>query len=390
MSTDVIVVGAGMVGATAALALGQAGFTVTLLEAALPPRLHVDDPPDLRVSAISPASHTFFERLGVWQSMLSIRVAAYRHMHVWDANNGASLHFDAQTIEATELGYIIENRIIQQALLDAIEQTETITLLSPVRWHSLSQNDSSVTIQLEDGQKIHAQVLLAADGADSKLRDAMGIAVSRKDYGQSGVVASVTTESGHSDTAWQRFLSTGPLAMLPLYNGQCSIVWSTTPEQATALCEMTETAFCEQLTQASEARLGSVLAASKRAAFPLRLQQAESYIGPRFAMIGDAAHTVHPLAGQGVNLGLGDAQAMLEVMQAAREQGRDIGGERCLNAYQRQRRGVDTLMGKAFDAIKMLFAQNDEITSTVRFLGLQAVDRSGIVKKMLMKVAMGR
>lgn len=386
---DVVLVGAGMVGATAALGLAQAGFQVVLLETALPPRLEVDAPPDLRVSAISQASASLFERLGVWQAMRGFRSAAYSKMHVWDAQNGASLDFDADSIESEHLGHIIENRVIQQCLLDGIDENANVTLIEGGKWCSVVPGASEVVLTLEDGRRLHARLLLAADGANSRLRERMGIQVQRKDYVQSGVVATVNTEHGHGDTAWQRFLPGGPLALLPLFDGQCSIVWSAQAAEAERLCGLDDEAFCRQLTQASEGRLGKIVSSSRRAAFPLRLQQAESYIAPRFALLGDAAHVVHPLAGQGVNLGLGDAGAMVERLIEARRQGRDIGGERCLAAWQRQRRGVDTLMGKAFDAIKHVFARSDELSRTARFLGIQALDRSMLAKKLLMKVAMG-
>ncbi len=392
---DIIIVGAGMVGATLACALGPSALRIAVLEAQpLPGDTAQSDDVDLRVSAITRASQRTFTAVGAWPGMVARRMNAFREMHVWDAGSASihsgEIHFDSAEIGENTLGHIIENRVIQAALLERLRGFSNITLLCPASVASVDITVEGACIGLEDGRRLTARLVVGADGAHSKVRQLAGITTRGWSYAQKGVVATVQTELPHRDTAWQRFLPSGPLAFLPLHDGRCSIVWSTTPEHADALVAMDEATFLAALSQAFGDKLGKMIASTgSRAAFPLNLQHAMAYTAPRLALIGDAAHTLHPLAGQGVNLGVLDAATLAEVVLDAHRLGKDMGAHGTLRRYERWRKGDNLAMMAAMDGFKRLFSNDFMPLHWLRNSGLRLTHRATPVKNLMMRHAMG-
>ena len=386
---DVVVVGAGMVGAAMACALEGSGLRVLVIEAREPAADWPADEVDLRVSALTRASQRILQAVGAWPRMCALRVSPYREMHVWDAGGRGSIHFDGAEVGEPELGFIVENRVTQLALWERLGQIAEIERLCPAEVAELELNVPEPRLTLQDGREIIARLVVAADGARSVVRGLAGIATRGWVYDQHALVATVTPEQSHRDTAWQRFLPTGPLAFLPIDDGRCSIVWSTSPQQAEQLAAMHEFEFLTELEAASGGFLGRMLAVGPRGVFPLRLQHALSYVKPGLALIGDAAHTVHPLAGQGVNLGLLDAATLAEVILEAGLKGREIGSLATLRRYERTRRGDNMAMMAVFDGFKRLFGAGPLPLRLLRNLGLDLTDRTGPLKRMLVRRAMG-
>ncbi|MEP5765747.1 MAG: UbiH/UbiF/VisC/COQ6 family ubiquinone biosynthesis hydroxylase [Halieaceae bacterium] len=398
---DVIVIGAGIAGSALLRSLAGSGLRLALVEAA---PLAADSPNtsaaqsvadfDARVSAITPASQTFLTDIGAWDLLGQQRLGPYSHMQVWDAEGTGSIDFHAGELDAPVLGHIVENRQLTAALLSGLDACTDLQVFSPARLQALDLSAADrVQLELEDGRQLTGNLLVAADGALSRVRDLARFQTREWDYGQYALVTTVETSSQHQATAWQRFLSTGPLAFLPLpsYGERhfCSIVWSAEPALAQALKEMPEAEFQQALEEAIEGRLGTVLASSARTVFPLRQRHAVDYIKPRIALVGDAAHTIHPLAGQGINLGIQDVAALsLELRQAVRR-GIDAGDSAVLRRYQRQRKGENLVMMAAMDGFKRLFGQQQLPLRWLRNSGMNLVARSGPLKHQLMRHAMG-
>ena len=387
-TSDLIIVGGGMVGAALGCAAAQAGFSVTLLERREPQREWPGDEVDLRVSALTRASQRILQNLGVWERMGELRVSPYTDMEVWDAAGSGRIHFSAADIGEPNLGHIVENRITQLALWERLEGLPNVTLRHPANVSRL-QLEAGPALYLADGERLQAKLVVAADGRDSQIRAMAGIDTKGWDYDQHAIVATVTPQKHHGFTSRQRFMKTGPLAFLPIDDGRCSIVWSTSPQEASELMALDDPAFCSALTEASERMLGEVKAVGPRGAFPLRLGHAETYIKPGLALIGDAAHAIHPLAGQGVNLGFLDAAALAETLIEARSAGRPIGSHSTLRRYERARKGGNMAMLAAMDAFKRTFSNEILPLRLARNLGLSLADRSGPVKHLLVKRAMG-
>ena len=386
---DIIIVGAGMVGATLACALGQQGFRVAVVEAVQPDFNWPTDSIDQRVSAITCASQKIFESIGAWETMQAQRVSPYQEMRVWDATGNGAIHFDSADLGVPLLGHIVENRVTLFALHQQLEALDNITLLTPATITQLDISTDHAQVTLDDGKVLTASLVVAADGSRSKLRELAGIETSGWSYHQHGVVAHITTSKTHQYTAWQRFMPDGPLAFLPLADGSSSIVWSTTPEHAEALLALDDAAFLDQLQSTFGDSLGRMLACGPRAAFPLRMQHAKAYTLPRLALLGDAAHTVHPLAGQGVNLGLADAASLAEVLVNARQQRQDIGAHKVLRRYERWRKGENLAMIATMDGFKRLFGSTKPVIKWVRNVGLGLTNSTTPVKNLIMRQAMG-
>ncbi|WP_445144585.1 UbiH/UbiF/VisC/COQ6 family ubiquinone biosynthesis hydroxylase [Dyella sp. Tek66A03] len=385
---DVAVVGGGMVGAATALALARAGFATALLEARAPLPWSAQDEVDLRVVGLAPSSVALLDELDVWTSIRESRASPYAHMHVWDAATGAAIHFDAATEGRDLLGYIVENNLVQWTLWQALEHAG-VRRLCPAQVKGFDVLEDRVQLELAGGEALSARLLVAADGAASPLRALAGIETQGRDYAQRGVVAHVTTERAHEGTAWQRFLETGPLALLPLADGRSSIVWSLPEAEAQRVMALGDQAFLDELGVASDFRLGRVMGSTPRAAFPLRLQLAKSYQAERFVLLGDAAHAVHPLAGQGVNLGLRDVTELRDTLVAARDAGRDIAASHVLRGYARRRRSADTLDALGFDALARIYSWQLPPLVAARGLGVRLLDRLSPIKRRLAEHAAG-
>ncbi|MDE2156322.1 MAG: UbiH/UbiF/VisC/COQ6 family ubiquinone biosynthesis hydroxylase [Xanthomonadaceae bacterium] len=385
---DVAVVGGGMAGAAAALALARAGFATALLEARKPAPWSMADEVDLRVVGLAPSSIAMLDELDVWTSIRSARTGPYSQMHVWDGQNGAAIHFDAASEGRDLLGHIVENSLVQWTLWQALGAAG-VQVLCPAEVRACEAREDRVQIELADGATLSARLLVAADGAGSPLRQLAGIATHGRDYAQHAVVAHVVTERPHRQTAWQRFLPGGPLALLPLADGRSSIVWSLPQAEAQRVLALDGQAFLDELGVASDFRLGRILAGTPRAAFPLKLQLAERYQGERLVLLGDAAHAVHPLAGQGVNLGLRDVVELRDTLDAARAAGSDIGAAPVLRRYARRRCSADTLDALGFDGLARIFAWRSPALVAARGLGIGLLDRAGPLKRRLAGHAAG-
>ncbi len=386
--TDVIIAGGGMVGAALACALAERDFSVTLLERNEPRETWPADSYDIRVSAISRASQNIFINLQAWPGMIERRVTPYEHMLVWESG-GAQVHFDAADIGEPNLGHIIENRVIQIALWEQMRTLNNIEILCPASISGLELDEESPGVVLNDGAHKTASLIVAADGARSSLRELAGISTGGWGYDQTAVVCTVQAEKGNQSTCWQRFMHTGPLALLPMQDDLFSIVWSTTPEQAETLLGHTPEDFDAALTQASEERLGKLSLMGERGAFPLRLQHARQYVKPGLALVGDAAHVIHPLAGQGVNLGLLDMAELVDVLTRARDRRQPLGTLHTLRRYERARKGENIAMQGSMDLFKRLFSNDLPPLKLIRSLGMGVTERLHLVKNLLIRNAMG-
>ena len=353
---DAVVVGGGVVGGACALALAKLGLDVALVEAREPPRWNAAQR-DLRVYAFAADNAALLDALDAWQPVLESRAEPYRRMRVWDAGGGGELAIDADALGRRELGWIVENGLLVDRLWSALPAAG-VEVLCPEKVGSLAQDERGVRLGLESGRSLEARIAVAADGGDSALRALAGIGTDAHDYRQRGVVAYVETGLPHAGTAWQRFLPGGPLAFLPCGDGLSSIVWSLPDGEATRVLALDDAAFDEELTDAIDARLGAVRVVSKRAAFPLRRKLAARQCEGRVLLAGDAAHVVHPLAGQGVNLGLRDVSALRASIANAQSRGLAWDAPHRLQRWARQRHSDNTLAAHAFEAINRIYGSD--------------------------------
>lgn len=380
---DILIAGGGMVGGTLACALGGSSLKVCVIEpqaAAAMEKGH-----GLRVSAITLASQTVFENVGAWASMRAQRIAPVEAMRIWE--DSSILNFDSAE---PCLAWIIDNSVIVAALTARLRQFSNIDVLSPARVGSVQIGDGRARVRLEDGRAMDAKLLVGADGAESRVRREAAIDWTRHDLLQSAIVAVVHTERPHARTAYQHFLATGPLAFLPLDDPHAvSIVWSADQTRAAALMSLDDTAFNVELQAAFGDHLGSVRLASARAVIPLALGFARDYTTQRVALIGDAAHTVHPLAGQGVNLGILDAAALAEILLAAAGQKRDLGAHALLRRYERARKGADVSMQAVTGGFRYLFGSDLPGLRVLRAAGLRITEQLPPLKDYFMRRASG-
>jgi len=378
---QVVIVGAGLVGAAAALALGRQGVRVALVERRLPP------PPgaawDTRIYAISPASQRFLERIGAWHRLDGGRIQPVFRMDV-AGDDGGAVRLDAYEAGVPRLATILESGHLQSALWQAIEADGNVALRCPATIESLVRDGASTQLTLADGTAIEAELIVGADGAASRIRDWAGLAATLAPYGQSGVVANFECGRAHRGTAFQWFFDSDILAWLPLSGNCVSMVWSTRSAHADALLMLEPAALAEKVRAAGHERLGELRLLTPAAAFPLRLIRVAAVVAPGVALIGDAAHGVHPLAGQGVNLGFGDAEALAAVL--ARQRRGNCGDMRVLQRYARERAEPVQRMQAVTHGLHHLFA--DDRAAWLRNSGMKLVDRLPPLKAMLVREAM--
>lgn len=397
---DIVVVGAGMVGASfAALAAGSSwgqSLRIGVLEASFFVMPDLSDSFDPRVVALTETSRQLLEDVGVWKQIADRRVCPYRRMAVWESDGTGHIEFDCSEVRQPSLGHIVENALIVQALLQRLAALPNVELLCPAQVTGLQRyaDREGVVIGLADGSTVSTRLVAAADGARSKVRDLCELPLRQWDYGHQAIVTTVTTEKVHDFTARQRFLPEGPLAFLPLRDEQgdchrCSIVWSQQAEKATELMALNDAEFCSALTQAGDRCLGEVVAVDKRYCIPLWQRHAVDYVLPGIALLGDAAHTIHPLAGQGVNLGFQDVLVLAEEVQRSLSRDLSPGELNGLQRYQRRRKPHNLGMMATMEGFKRLFESQTLTLRLLRNDGMKLANQLGPVKNLLVRQAMG-
>lgn len=391
---DIIIIGAGMVGLTLACSLAKSTLQIAVIDHQLPPPEISLDTTDIRVSAITLASQHLLEKIGAWTAIPPAKITPFSKMHVWNGSDNNAIDFDSFDINEPMLGYILENRILQAALFKLLQNHPNISFICPGKLQSvefvpaqkMQHTIEPVVLRLEDGKTLTTKLLVGADGANSKVRELANITVTHSDYNQTALIANVRTELPHQATARQRFLATGPLAFLPLSDPHwCSIVWSTLPSDAESLLKISDEDFKIKLADAFGFCLGNIEQVSQRAIFPLRMQHADHYIQPHIALIGDAAHTIHPLAGQGVNLGFQDVAALTQIILTAQEKKQAIGAFHTLRRYERWRKSDNTLMITFVSLIKRMFSsETPPSLRTMANIGLNITNKITLLKKFFM------
>lgn len=398
---DVVIVGGGIVGLSLANELAASDFSVALIERSEAKAIR--DDVDCRVSAINRFSLERFRLFGIMRSALAERACAFEKMFVWDQTGVGQIEFDSAELGLPMLGVIIENAVLQQMLLDTATAADNITYLCPEEITEISypgevsqindlpqdEKQQVSTVTLSSGKQLNAKLLVGADGANSKVREIALIQRVQKSYQQHALVCNVRTSESHQNTAWQCFMPSGPLAFLPLFNGFSSLVWSLDENAANERMALDDAAFKIALAEASEFKLGEILQVGRRFLFPLSHSHVTDYVKPGLALIGDAAHSIHPLAGQGANLGIADAAALAEVISKARKAKRQWAAVHTLMKYQRQRKGANRLMEMSMTGFKELFGHDNALLSELRNAGLSLVDHLPALKYRIIRQALG-
>lgn len=385
---DVVIVGGGMVGAAVASALGGCALKVAVIEHAPPEPFVSGQPHDLRVSALSIASKNILETLGAWQGVVERRLCPFRRMRVWET--AGDTEFCSDDIGHAELGYIVENRVTQLALLERMRAFDNVELICPATIKRVNYHPGKlVELELESGRTLASRLLVAADGGQSKIRQAVGLGVTSWDYQQHALVIYIETAYGQQDITWQRFVPSGPQAFLPLTGHYGSIVWYNSPDEVKRLQELPLDELKHELMMAFPDCLGQVERVLGVASFPLRRQHAQQYVKQGVALVGDAAHMINPLAGQGVNIGLLDAAALAEVVLEAMGKGQDIADAAVLKRYERMRRMENLKMMTVMDVFYQMFSNDILPVKFLRNMGLGLAERILPAKNLVMRNAMG-
>ncbi len=380
---SIIVAGGGMVGATAALLLGKAGFQVSVIEPVTPRKYSVNDEMDLRVSAISRASVELLKSAGVWDKLSEMRVCPYKRLQTWESGS-EKLKFDAQDLGCNELGYIVENRLIQLAVWQELKLLSNVRFYCPNKIVALQNTAKVVTVTLDNGDELAADLLLAADGANSQVRQLAGIGITCWDYRQHCMLVSIKTDVAQQDITWQEFSPTGPRAFLPLAGQSGSLVWYHSPQKIKRLSELDNQALAKAIRD-EFAELPFNFEVQGKGAFPLTRRHAQQYVKDRVVLLGDAAHTINPLAGQGVNLGFKDVACLVEQLGSVGE------GELTaqLSRYEKTRRPDNLFMQTAMDVFYKGFSSDLAPVKVMRQLGLKLAENAGPLKNKVLKYAMG-
>ena len=393
---NIVVVGGGVTGLMAATLLAKGpqrdALNITLVDAAPRPVFSPDDDVALRVSAIATGTAEMFASVGAWEYTAATRVGPYTGMRIWDESDtpesAAALRFNADEFAIQQLGFIVENVLLQDVLLYQLDRSNaTLRFECPIR--RLRRTARHYELDLESGETLTVDLVVGADGARSFVRSAVGIEANEWPYEQTAFVTHLRPEKPHGQTALQRFLRNGPLGILPLQDGRVSIVWSTTPEQAEAAMAADDAATGHMLSEASDYVLGSLELAGPKGAFPLCARHATNYVLPNLALIGDAAHAIHPLAGQGANLGLQDAAELAAQITGAVGQGLHPGDRPVLRRYERARKGANATMLHFMTGLNRLFTTDSAVLGELRTAGMRAFNRSGPIREHAVKVALG-
>ncbi|WP_083772847.1 3-demethoxyubiquinol 3-hydroxylase [Erwinia tasmaniensis] len=383
---DVAIVGGGMVGAALASGLAQHGFQVAVLEQEVPPEFDSSADPDVRISAIGAASVALLRQLEVWPQVLDMRCAAYRKLETWEWQT-AQVSFDAESLGLPELGFMVENSVLQRALWQRLQQQQ-VSLLCPARLQHLQQVNGGWQMTLDNGEALQARLVVGADGANSQVRQLAGIGIHGWNYAQSCMLISVRCEHPAGDTTWQQFTPQGPRAFLPLFDRWASLVWYDSPARIRQLQAMSMPQLQKEIQAHFPARIGKVtpLVAGS---FPLVRRHAIRYTLPGLALVGDAAHTINPLAGQGVNLGYRDVDALIAVLSESRLRAEDWSSAAVLMRYQRKRLKDNLLMQSGMDLFYFTFSNRLAPLRVVRNLGLIVAEHSGVLKRQALRYALG-
>ncbi|WP_154124010.1 2-octaprenyl-3-methyl-6-methoxy-1,4-benzoquinol hydroxylase [Grimontia hollisae] len=381
---DIIVVGGGMVGAAVALGLARQGKRIAMVERRAPKAFSSDQPMDLRVSAISPASVSLLQSLKVWNDVLAMRVCPYRRLETWE-HPECRIRFSADSMDLQQLGFIVENRILQLALWHACEAQENLDIFCPGNIVAMRPENHGHSVELDDGSILYGHWLVGADGANSRVRDYANIGVTAWDYRQHCMLVNVKTELPQQDITWQWFTPEGPRSFLPLPGHQGSLVWYDSPARINALCAMSPTALRDEILTHFPRELGDI-EVLQQGAFPLTRRHAQRYYNQQIVLLGDAAHTINPLAGQGVNLGFKDVDALLDVVADA---GVEWANNGVLAAYERKRKPDNLIMQTGMDVFYGGFSNDIAPLKLLRNVGLKLAENSGLVKRQVLKYAMG-
>lgn len=385
--TEVAVVGGGMVGGALALGLAQQGFSVTVIEQTTPPAFDATSHPDVRISAISAASVGSLRGLGVWESIQAMRSHRYRQLETWEWES-AHVVFNAAELKLPELGYMVENNVLQLALWQALAAHDKVMLNVPASLETLTAVGDDHLLRFTDGSELQAKLVIGADGANSQVRQLAGIGIHAWQYQQSCMLITVACENDPGDSTWQQFTSAGPRAFLPLFDHWASLVWYDSPARIRQLQALPMNQLEQAITQTFPARLGKVTPVAA-GAFPLTRRHALRYVQPGVVLVGDAAHTIHPLAGQGVNLGYRDVEALLEVLSNARSYGESWASLPVLKRYQTRRMADNYVMQSGMDLFYAGFSNNLAPLRMLRNIGLMAAERAGVLKRQALKYALG-
>lgn len=385
---DIVIVGGGMVGAATAIGCAQFGLSVAVIEPFQPQPYQEEQPIDLRVSAVSAATETLLQRLGAMKSISSMRRAAYLGLETWELE-GFITRFHSEQIGASHLGHIVENRLIQLALWEQFSQFENIELFCPNKVEQLDKRHDAVAVTLDNGKQLTAKLLIGADGANSQVRTWAGIGLSGWDYAQSAMLINIKTEVDQQDVTWQQFTPKGPRSLLPLPGNQASLVWYDEANRIAQLSQLSNKALAQQIDAHFPARLDRRFEVVQKGSFKLTRRHAHTYFGDNLVILGDAAHTINPLAGQGVNIGFKDVDALINTLSDAKRADENWWDQATLAKYQAKRYKDNLLMMSAMDLFYAGFSNELLPLKVLRNAALKVADMDSPIKKHVLKYAMG-